>query len=146
MKEKPKERDEPILNRDMLLRIIAVGVYSLGLCIVFLTAERFRNLFTGNNSNLRFLTAFYALFVFLGIFNCFCARCERMRILSNISKNKPFIFIMLLIAVIQIIMIYYGGGLFRTCPLTAREFVMIIGLAFTVIPFDMLRRIFMKLK
>ena len=93
---------------------------------------------------LRFLTAFYALFIFLGIFNSFAARCERLWVLSNINKNKPFIFIMMLIVVVQIIMIFYGGDLFRSTPLYRNELGMVILLALSIIPFDTARRIFTK--
>ena len=66
--------------------------------------------------------------------------------LSNIDKNKPFVFIMLLICSIQIMMIYFGGSLFRCIPLSARELGVTVALAFSVIPFDIIRRIVYKLK
>ena len=69
-----------------------------------------------------------------------------MWILSNITKNKPFVLIMLLISVIQIFMIYFGGNLFRTTPLLPKELLTVIILAFSVIPFEMIRRIFYKLR
>ena len=89
---------------------------------------------------------FYALFIFAGIFNCFGARCERLWILSNIRKNKLFIFIIGLISVIQILMIYFGGSVFRTVPLTAKELFSVILLASSVVPFEIIRRIMYKLK
>ncbi len=144
MKEKPKRRDEPILTREMLARVAVMGTYTLGLCVAFLKLDFFKSIFHGG-SELHFLTAFYALFIFLGIFNCFSARCERMWILSNIGKNRPFVIIMLLISVIQILMIFFGGELFRTTPITPREIGNVILLAFTLIPFDCICRIFKRL-
>ena len=144
MKEKPKRRDEPILTRAMLGRVAIMGAYTLGLCVAFLKLDFFKSIFYGG-SDLHFLTAFYALFIFLGIFNCFSARCERMWILSNISKNRPFIIIMLLISVIQILMIFFGGTLFRTTPITPAEIGKVVLLAFTLIPFDGICRIFRRL-
>lgn len=144
MKEKPKRRDEPILTRAMLGRVAIMGAYTLGLCVAFLKLDFFRSIFWGG-SELHFLTAFYALFIFLGIFNCFSARCERMWILSNISGNRPFIIIMLLISVIQILMIFFGGALFRTTPISFSEIGKVVLLAFTLVPFDGICRIFKKL-
>ncbi len=144
MKEKPKRRDEPILTRGMLGRVAIMGAYTLGLCVAFLKLDFFRSIFWGG-SELHFLTAFYALFIFLGIFNCFSARCERMWILSNISGNRPFVIIMLLISVIQILMIFFGGALFRTTPISFSEIGKVVLLAFTLIPFDGICRIFKKL-
>ena len=69
-----------------------------------------------------------------------------MWMLANISKNKPFIIIMLLITIIQMLMIFYGGELFRSSPLSLQQIVMTVMLAFTLMPFDMIFRIFRKLK
>ena len=68
-----------------------------------------------------------------------------MWILSDIGKNKPFGFIMIFISVIQILMIYFGGSVFRTVPLTLREVLTVIAISFSVLPFEMIRRIFYKL-
>ena len=141
MKEKPKRRDEPILTRGMIKRILVMGGYTLLMCVIFLKTAFFRDMFVGESGEIRFLTAFYALFIFLGIFNSFTARCERMWVLSNIEKNKPFIFIMLLISAIQIFIIYRGGELFRAHPLMLNEITMVVLLALTTIPFDTARRL-----
>ena len=146
MKEKPKTRTEPILTGEMLSKILVSGLYTLFLCLCFLKVDFFRRAFIGSGGEARFMTAFYALFIFLGIFNCFIARSERVWLFSEIGKNKLFVFIMLLIAVIQIIMIYMGGELFRATPLRIGELVSVVILAFTIIPFDMLLRVLRKLK
>ena len=143
MKEKPKKRDEAILSREMVHKIALCGAYTLFICIFFLRSSVIRGAFSSYEG---FMSAFYALFIFSGIFNCFGARCDRMWLLSNISKNKPFVIIMAMIAVIQIIMIYYGGSLFRTIPLSASELSLVILIAASVIPFDTVRRIFYKLR
>lgn len=146
MKEKPKARTEPLLSRDMLNHICITGAYTLLLCVLFLCSGFFKRFYLYDISPDKFFTAFYALFIFAGIFNCFAARCERLWILSNISKNKAFIAIMLLITTIQIAMIYFGGSVFRCMPLSVKELLLVIAIAFTVIPFEMLRRMFYKLK
>ena len=146
MHEKPKRRDEAILSRDVLHQIFVSGAYTLLICVVFLTAPAIRDIYRVSASPDKFYTAFYALFIFAGIFNCFTARCERLWILSNIGKNKPFILIMLLISIIQICMIYFGGAVFRCVPLLFPELSFVILLASTVIPFDMIRRLIYKLK
>ena len=43
-------------------------------------------------------------------------------------------------------MIYYGGTVFRTSGLTLKELIITIGLAFTVVPVDFLRKIIIRLK
>jgi calcium-translocating P-type ATPase len=145
MKEKPKLRAEAILTREMLGKIFISGAYTLLLCLAFLKLDFFSRSFLGKDANARFMTAFYALFIFLGLFNCFIARSERVWLFSGIRKNKPFVLIMLLIAVIQIIMVYFGGSLFRTTPLKAGELISVILLAFSIIPIDIVYRIIKKL-
>ncbi|MBQ3015889.1 MAG: calcium-translocating P-type ATPase, PMCA-type [Clostridia bacterium] len=146
MMEKPNPRNEKILSREMLGQILITGGYTLALCFVFLHVGFFSSLFRKETGDIYFLTGFYALFVFSGLFNCFNSRSERMSLFSNISKNKPFLLIMSTISVIQILMIYFGGEVFRSAPLTFRELLNVILLASTVIPFDMIRRVVKKLK
>ena len=145
MLEKTKSRDEKILNSDILHQIAFTGGYTLLLLIGFLGLGFFKSLFRPDPSDAYFMTGFYALFVFAGIFNCFNARCERMWLFSGIGKNKPFLLIMLIITVIQILMIYYGGEIFRTAPISPRELLNVFLLASSVIPFDIIRRAFKKL-
>jgi calcium-translocating P-type ATPase len=145
MKEKPKHRLEPILSGEMIHQIVFCGAYSLLMCIAFLKLDFFKGMFDVSRGDVHFMTVFYALFIFVGIFNCFGARCSRMWILSDIGKNKPFVLIMIFISVIQILMIYFGGTVFRTVPITAGELLGVLALAFTVIPFEIIRRMFYKL-
>ncbi len=146
MKEKPKRRDETILSREMMNSIIFTGLYTLGICVAFLKLDFFRNMYIKDGDCSVYLTAFYALFVFAGIFNALCARSERLWIFSGLGKNKPFVVIMLFIAFIQVLMIYFGGAVFRTVPLTAEEFLPVILLSASVVLFDFARRIAYKLK
>ena len=126
----------------MLNEILITGLYSSILCIMFLKTPLIKNLFRNNNTYL--LTAFFGLFIFMSIFNSFNARTNRLNILGNITKNKVFLAIICLVAFIQIIMIYYGGKLFRTSGLNIKEFIIMIFLSITVIPIDMIRKIYIK--
>jgi magnesium-transporting ATPase (P-type) len=145
MLEQPKSREEPILSRDMLHSILITGGYTLLICIMFMGCGVFRLLFRPSADNAYFLTGFYALFVFAGIFNCFNARSERLNLFSNIGKNKLFVAIMSLITLIQLLMVYFGGEIFRCAPLTFRELLNVVLLSSSVILFDGVRRTFKKL-
>ncbi len=146
MLEPPKRRDEPILSGEMLKRIFVQGAFSLGICIFFLTSPVFKSFYNYYSSSDAFFTAFYALFVFIGLSNCLGARSERLWLFSNISKNRLFIIILFFISVIQIFMIYQGGVLFRCVPLTLGELWFALSLSLSVLPFDVVRRIVEKLK
>lgn len=145
MKELPKKREETILTKDMIRQILITGSFTLLICIMYLKGFLLRNRFDSSFENIEFLTGFYALFIFIGLFNCINTRSERLWIFHGILKNHPFLLIISAIAIIQIWIIYYGGTLFRSTPLSIGQFVSIISLAFTVIPFDFVRRIILKL-
>jgi magnesium-transporting ATPase (P-type) len=143
MLEKPKKREEPILSRQMLSHVMLNGAYTLALLVFFLTYPAFRVYF---GSLTHHLTAFYALFIFAGIVNSFTARSERLFIFSGLLKNKAFILIMSFITAIQILIVYFGGTLFRSAPLALRELITVALLSLTVLIFDSIRRIFAKLR
>ena len=142
MEEVPKKRNESIINKYMLSEILFTGIYSAVLCIFFLKSPYIFNFFKNNESYL--MTAFFGLFIFIDIFNSFNARTSRLNLLANINKNKVFISIMILIVLVQVILIYKGGTLFRTSGLTINEFVFMILLALTVIPLDWIRKLILK--
>ena len=91
-----------------------------------------------------FLTAFFALFIFAGVFNSLNARTYRLNILAYIKKNKMFIGIMLAVSIMQILLIYYGGAIFRTTGLTFGELALVLGLASTVVVFDLGRKMVLR--
>lgn len=143
MREKPKPRDEKLLTKDMLGGILLNGAYILGLCVWFLKSEGLPMLL--NRGDDRYiLSSFFAAFIFTGIFVCFTSRTKRLNILSHISKNKSFIAIMLLISVVQMAFIYFGGDLFRATPLMIEDLFKIILISFSVVIFDLLRKITYK--
>lgn len=144
MLEKPKKRDDNIINRYMLGQIILTGSYSFLICLLFLKIPFIQHFF--HFDKIRFMTAFFALFIFIGIFNCFNARTHRLNLIANLYKNKGFIIIMILVTLIQVYIIYYGGTIFRAEGLTFNEFSLIIFLGLTVIPFDWIRKIILRKK
>ena len=146
MNEKPKKKDEPIINEYMRDEIIFTGFYSSLLCILFLKLPIFQNLFRTGENNIYLMTAFFGLFIFIGIFNCFNARTHRLHLFSHLLENKVFIIIIGIILVVQIFLIYNGGSLFRTAGLTLKEFAWMILLAATVIPIDFIRKLYLRHK
>ncbi len=137
MKELPKKKNESIINKYMINEILITGLYTTLLCILFLKLPLIRNQFLTEES---FMTAFFGLFIFSGIFNCFNAHTSRINILSNLINNKMFLIIISFIVLVQIFMIYLGGSMFRTVPLNMYEFIIMLLLSFTVIPIDMIRK------
>jgi len=146
IKEHPKKRDESILNNYMYTQILLTGIYSSILCIFYLSNQTIKNFFRYHIDNIYHMTGFFALFIFIGIFNAFNSRTTRMNVLSNIKKNKTFIIIFLCISLVQIYLIYNGGSIFRTYGLTIKELLCVLILSFTVIPIDICRKLLLKKK
>ncbi len=144
MYESPKKKNERIINKYMINEILFTGIYSSILCILFLKLPIF-HAFYRNNTNY-FLTAFFALLIFIDVFNAFNARTHRLNLLSNLRKNKVFILIISFIVIMQIIMIYYGGNVFRTSGLRLNELLITIALSFTVVPIDNIRKLILRAK
>lgn len=145
MKMKPIKRTEKILSSKMIKSISFGGFYTLSLCTVFLGTDLFTPIFMFN-SEVHRLTLFFSLFVFCGIANSFCARTERLNLTASLSENKTFILIMVIVATVQLIMVYFGGNVFRTVPLDSREIMLTALLATSVFPADLIFKVFQKLR
>ncbi len=144
MKEKPKKRSEGLLSKYMIGHIVFSGTVTVALCLTFLCSNKIKAFYGAFDDPTRHLGAFFGLFVFLGIFNCFTARTERVNIGAHLEKNRAFILIMTLVAVIQTLMIYFGGATFRTLPLSFTELSFVVTLAFLVVPADTVWKVFLR--
>jgi len=141
MFEEPKKKSENIINGYMFNQILTTGLYSAILCIFFLKSNFVNKLFGDD-----LMTAFFGLIIFISIFNSFSSRTHRLNILGNITKNKVFIGIISFVILMQIILIYKGGDLFRTSGLTINEFIVMMMFSLTVIPIDFIRKMILKLR
>lgn len=144
MDEPPKRQNEPIMNRYMLNQILCTGLFTVGLCVAFLQLPFIKEWFRYAEDSIYLLSAFFTLFVFCGIFNSFNARTTRLNLLSYLGKNVVFIAVMCLIVAVQVALTVFGGPLFRTAALTMKEWWIVIGLSFLVIPFDSIRKILLR--
>ena len=145
MDERPKRRDEPILNRYMMGEIAWLGGFTVALCLLFLKLPVITARFRPAEDNIYLLTAFFVLFIFASVFNCFNARTDRLNILAGLSRNKGFCFIMTAVLAVQILFVYVGGAVLRTAPLTAEELGVASLLALSVFPAEFLRKVWRRL-
>ncbi|MBR5914180.1 MAG: calcium-translocating P-type ATPase, PMCA-type [Selenomonadaceae bacterium] len=150
MDEKPKKRDEKIVNNYMYSAIGTGALCSFVVGLIFLltdfSREHFRDVnpegitFTFGGDSVYVLTGYFAFFIFMAVFNAFNARTDRMNLLDNIGGNPDFLKVMGLIVVVQIIMTYFGDVILRCFGLTASEWVFVIAMAFIIIPVDLIRK------
>ena len=141
MKEAPKKKDESIINRYMFNEIILSGVYLLIVCLLFLKLPIIRGMFTDNS---HYMTAFFTLFILMTVNNLFNVRTHRINIFSHINKNIPFILIVIFIIFAQLFIVYSGITIFGTTRINMKEIFVIFMISLTIIPCDIIRKIFLK--
>ena len=143
MKELPKKKNENIINKYMINQIFFDGLYSMLISVWFLKSNFISSIYLNEKY---LMTAFFGLFIFIDIFNAFNSRTSRINTFASLNKNIIFVIIFAFITIVQICLIYFGGSLFRTTGLTIYEFEIMILVAFSVIPFDIIRKIILKIK
>ena len=146
MLEKPLRRDEPLINADMWSSILINGVFIALISILFLTSDLIRELFSGGHelgskaAQDKFLTAFFAFFVFIQVFNTFNARTQGLNLLEYLLDNRLFSIIIPSIMAIQVFFITFGGEVLRTVGLSISEWTAVLLMAIVIIPVDLLRK------
>jgi len=147
MLEKPIPKDERLISNDMWSAVLLNGSIAAGLSILFLTTGFTKELFTGGHAlgtpeaRASFLTAFFAFFVFMHIFNTFNARTQGMDLFENFLDNKFFAPVIGFIFVVQIVIVTFGGAIMRTVSLQPLEWAYVFMFAIILVPVDLLRKI-----
>ncbi len=141
MKEKPKRREESILNRYMVNQITVLGAFTVAMSLLFLKNPMITSQFRHAADNIYLLTAFFAFFIFSSVFNCFNARTDRLKLFAGLRKNPVFLAIMSAVLCIQILFVYLGGNVLRTAPLLPRELAVSMAIPLSVFLADFLRKL-----
>ncbi|MBR4959612.1 MAG: calcium-translocating P-type ATPase, PMCA-type [Clostridia bacterium] len=141
MRMPPVSRKKHILNGSMIRQILISALYCISLCMAFLTSGFLRQRI-GRGDMTYFLTVFFALFVFCGVHFAFTVRTPEINIFADLSKNRAFLLIMPAVACIQLLILYFGGNVFRTVPPSPDTLLWCWLLSLTVLPVDALRKWF----
>lgn len=86
------------------------------------------------------MTAYFSMFVLCAVFNGFNVRSNTVNIFEHIKENISFLKVMGIIVVVQVILTIVGGDFFSCTPITPGHWLVIIAMAFTIIPVDMIRK------
>ncbi|MGF6907614.1 calcium-translocating P-type ATPase, PMCA-type [Fusobacterium sp. PH5-44] len=140
MKEKPKKREENIVSKYMWSSILTGSIWTFILSMLLLLAPQIKSLFRVDIDNKYLLTGYFTFFIFISVFNAFNARTKEINLTDNIFANKGFLKVIFLIVIIQVLMTYLGGAILRSYGLTAKEWLVVLGLAITIIPIDIMRK------
>ena len=138
MLEKPKSRTQSIVSKNMMNQIIFSGVWVTILSFVFLKAPFFVNMFSSSEEH---MTAYFSMFVLCAVFNGFNVRSTNTNVLEHIRENMSFIKVMGIIVVVQVVLTIIGGEVFSCTPISINHWGVIILMAITIIPVDMIRKL-----
>jgi magnesium-transporting ATPase (P-type) len=135
MHEKPKRRNEKIVTGQMFAQIAFAAAWVVLVSILITKFDPITHIFRGGPTGEYILTAYFTFFVFIALFNAFNARVDGVNLLDGITKNKPFIGVILLCVVIQVFLTMFGGEIFNCFGMNGAEWIVVLLLSITVIPF-----------
>lgn len=141
MRDKPIPRTASIISKDMLIEIIISAAYITFICLSILFFKPVKNLF-GNVDTTYLKSALFATFMMAITFNGFNARTSHINPFENIGRNKSFLIVMFAIFALQFVFVTFGGEVLSVESLSPKAWLICLGLAFLVIPIDMLRKAF----
>ena len=90
------------------------------------------------------MTARFALLCFMAVFNGFNIRTEHINLFNGIEKNKLFSAIAIGIFVMTFALCNFAENLVKVTALDFKHWVVVVILAFMVIPIDLIRKIIEK--
>ena len=120
LKEKPRKSSDFIISKSIFQSIIGVSVLFFGILISMLYIY---NNHTNGNINTHELTILFTVFVMLQVWNLFNAKVlgTIQSAFQGLTKEKGFLFVLLIIGIGQWIIVTFGGKMFRTEPLSLVE-------------------------
>ncbi len=144
MNEKPRKSTDFIITRSMWTDII---VYGTGFLVALLALLHYFNHEPGGMTVHR-LTVFFTVFVMLQLWNLFNAKTfsTNESAFKDLNKSYGLEAIALIILVGQLLIVQFGGDVFRTEPLSVTEWIGIIVLTSTVLWIGELTRLVRRLR
>lgn len=153
MKEKPRHRDESIVSKSMALQIGIMAIWMTIISFCFLKLPVFADIL---GSQEKLYTAYFVLFVVAALFNGFNVRDNGFGIFKGLKENPGFMKVWITIVLVQALIVNAAlipleaskwiGSMFSCTPFGVAGWIIVIALAFTMIPVDLLRKALIKSK
>ena len=168
MLEKPRRRDESIISKSMFAQIITMGAWLTGISFLFLKLPFFTQFFTQTLAqytdvekealnlgidkmpNDIMLTGYFVLFILAALANGFNVRDNGFGIFKGLGENKNFLKVMITIIAIQALIVNcaliplapfkFIGNMFSCVPFGITGWCVVLVLALTMIPVDLIRK------
>lgn len=135
MQKPPRHPDDFIIDRNMTWLVLGGGVVfiviMLGFMLFYLNGMETPGLeWRDQTHEYKYrLTVFFNVFIFLQVWNMFNAKAfgTQKTVFATLFTNKAFLIVTAIIVIGQILMVQFGGALFRTIPLALNDWLKIIG-------------------
>ncbi len=143
MKKKPRGINDFIISKSMMANIFGVGLVFLAILLgilIYMNKDGIVSVYE--------LSVFFTIFVMMQFWNMFNARTlgGNRSAFYKLKENRNFVVIAVLILVLQIVIIQFGGGFFRTEPLSLEHWAAIIAGTSMVLWIGELCRLFKRIK
>lgn len=141
MENKPRKNSDFIITPPMRFNILFVGLSFVAILLSLLFV------FSQNGEISRYdLSRFFTIFVMLQFWNMFNAKAfaSGKSAFSNLNHSIGFMIVAVVILIGQILIVQFGGDVFRTVPLTVSDWAIIIGSTSAVLWIGELIRFFTK--
>lgn len=136
MSERPIKKGSGLFIRGAKKRI-TISTASFIVLYGIITFSPVSNMFV---TDVEAMTARFALLCFMAVLNGFNIRTEHMNLFKGIGKNKLFSYISVGICAMTVILCDFAGTLIKATALDLNHWLVIIALAFMVIPVDLVRK------
>lgn len=147
MHEKPRRRDESIVNKKMMAQILTMGIWLTILSFGFLKLPFFASFYDSEQQQ---LTAYFVLFIASALFNGFNVRDDRFGIFRGLDQNTGFLKVFFTIIIVQALIVnaalvplapfQWISEMFSCVPFGLKGWILAYVLAATMIPVDLIRK------
>ena len=148
MNEKPVPKKANILTGYMKSAIGVASVFITLVCLAILkNVGGIQDFITNGTGNFEMVTTFtFTVFIYAVIFNSLNTRSNGFNVFEHIGENKKFSIVMISIAVVQTLIIQFGGKVFSTVPMDVQHYIVALLIAVLIIPADLIRKALTKNK
>ena len=143
MKKKPRGINDFIISRPMMYNIFGVGLVFLAILLGLLVWMN-----KDGNVSVYELSVFFTIFVMMQFWNMFNARTlgSNNSAFYRLKENKSFLLIATMIFGLQIVIIQFGGGFFRTEPISLEHWAMIVAGTSSVLWIGEIKRLIARIR
>jgi len=131
MRRPPKRKDESILTRSMLYTIFTTAGFFVAVMMVLLLGMRYAGWFADGEDvgglTTRQVTIFFTVYVMFQVWNQINCRSltPRRSGLAGLLRNPTFLTIIGLILLGQVVIVTFGGEIFKVRPLSVLDWLLI---------------------